>query len=95
MMINLPATFHAKAGQESVLQSLLVGMLEPSQNEPGCLRYNLLKDSENPAIFMFQEQFTDKQAFDEHCQQAHFLNLLDRLEGLLEQEPTITFYDQL
>ena len=58
-MINLTATFHAKAGQESVLQSLLVGMLEPSQNEPGCLRYNLLKDSKNPAIFMFQEQFTD------------------------------------
>ncbi|EEX31689.1 hypothetical protein VIC_004639 [Vibrio coralliilyticus ATCC BAA-450] len=44
---------------------------------------------------MFQEQFTDKQAFDEHCQQAHFLYLLDSLEGLLEQEPTITFYDQL
>lgn len=94
-MINLTATFHAKAGQESVLQSLLIAMLEPTRNEPGCLRYDLLKDSSNSAIFMFQEQFTDKQAFDEHCQQAHFLNLLDSLEDLLEQEPTITFYDQL
>ncbi|MBN3573438.1 putative quinol monooxygenase [Vibrio neptunius] len=94
-MINLTATFHAKAGKESVLQSLLVAMLEPTRNEPGCLRYDLLIDSSNPAIFMFQEQFTDKQAFEEHCQQAHFLKLLDSLEGLLEQEPTITFYDQL
>ncbi|WP_159653453.1 putative quinol monooxygenase [Vibrio atypicus] len=94
-MINLTATFHAKAGQEQQLESLLVAMLAPTRQEPGNTRYCLFKDKENAAIFTFQEQFSDQAAFDEHCKQPHFTQLLASLDGLLEQEPKITFLEEL
>ncbi|TKF95783.1 antibiotic biosynthesis monooxygenase, partial [Vibrio sp. F13] len=45
--------------------------------------------------FLFQEQFADQTAFDAHCKETHFLNLLRGLNGLLEQEPDITFYHKV
>lgn len=94
-MINLTATFHAKAGQEQQLEALLVAMLAPTRKEPGNTRYCLFKDKDNAAIFTFQEQFSDQVAFDEHCKQPYFVELLASLDGLLEQEPTITFLEEL
>ncbi|WP_337969377.1 putative quinol monooxygenase [Vibrio pectenicida] len=94
-MINLTATFHAKPGQENTLKKLLVDMLIPTKNELGCIRYTLLRDKGNPSIFMFQEQFSDQAAFDSHCNEPHFLNLLDNLDGLLTRDPSITFFEQL
>ncbi len=94
-MINLTAIFHAKTGQEQALESLLVAMLTPTREEAGCEGYFLFKDKSNPALFMFREQFVDQNAFDEHCKQPHFIKLLNKLEGVLVQEPQITFYDEL
>lgn len=70
-------------------------MVQPTQNEVGCIRYTLLQEKGNPSIFMFQEQFINQAAFDAHCIEPHFLNLLDNLDGLLTKEPSITFFEQL
>lgn len=90
-MINITATFHAKKGQEASLEALLSAMLTPTRNEPGCISYRLFKDQTKLNLFIFQEVFSDQQAFDDHCQQPHFITLLQQLEGLLEQEPEISF----
>ncbi|AQS36137.1 hypothetical protein Sps_00948 [Shewanella psychrophila] len=90
-MINITATFHAKKGQEASLEVLLSAMLTPTRNEAGCISYRLFKDQTKPNIFIFQEEFSGQQAFDDHCQQPHFITLLQQLEGLLEQEPKISF----
>ncbi|WP_367986862.1 putative quinol monooxygenase [Vibrio sp. NTOU-M3] len=94
-MIHLTAHFYAKAGQENTLHQLLTAMLAPTRNETGCVRYCLFQDKADSRKFLFQEQFTDQAAFDAHCKEVHFLALLDNLEGVLEQEPQITFYEQL
>jgi quinol monooxygenase YgiN len=44
---------------------------------------------------MFQEQFKDQAAFDFHGQQPHFQALIANLDGLLEAEPEIRFYQEL
>ncbi|NRB41682.1 MAG: antibiotic biosynthesis monooxygenase [Pseudomonadales bacterium] len=94
-MINLTAKFHAKKGQEASLEALLSGMLTPTRNESGCIGYRLFNDQDNPNIFIFQEEFADQHAFDDHCQQPHFTSLLEQLEGLLEQEPEICLLSPL
>ncbi|MYM58070.1 antibiotic biosynthesis monooxygenase [Vibrio sp. OCN044] len=94
-MIHLTATLEAKPGHEDTLKQLLLDMVQPTQNEVGCIRYTLLRDKGNSSIFMLQEQFIDQAAFDTHCREPHFLNLLDNLDGLLTKEPSITFFEQL
>ncbi len=49
------------------------------------------KKLEDNTKFLFQEQFSDQQALDTHCQAPHFVSLLKNLEGVLA-EPNITFY---
>lgn len=94
-MINVTATFLAKQGQEKALETLLTGIIEPTRNEDGCLRYCLFQDEKQPQKFMFQEQFKDQAAFDFHGQQPHFQALIANLDGLLEAEPEIRFYQEL
>ncbi|ELA4929101.1 antibiotic biosynthesis monooxygenase [Vibrio vulnificus] len=92
-MIHVTAAFVAQAGKETQLQSVLTAMLEPTRNEQGCLRYVLLKDKNDATKFLFQELFADQAAFDFHCDQPYFHALLAKLDGLLAQEPEITFFE--
>ncbi|GLT17646.1 antibiotic biosynthesis monooxygenase [Vibrio zhanjiangensis] len=94
-MIHLTATFEAKPSKENTLKELLLSMIKPTQKEAGCVRYTLLRDSNNPLIFQFQEQFINQAAFESHCNEPHYLNLIDSLESLLVKDPIITFYEQL
>ncbi|EGR7966163.1 antibiotic biosynthesis monooxygenase [Vibrio vulnificus] len=92
-MIHVTAAFVAQAGKETQLHSVLTAMLEPTRNEQGCLRYVLLKDKSDVTKFLFQELFADQAAFDFHCDQPYFHALLAKLDGLLAQEPEITFFE--
>lgn len=94
-MIHLTAAFHAKTDSISELKQALEGMLEPTRNEPGCLRYQLFQDKNDPSQFLFQEQFADEAAFDSHCNTTHFQALLKEIEDLLVSEPKVTFFDQV
>tara|TARA_Y100001956_G_scaffold82217_1_gene102199 strand:+ start:3143 stop:3430 length:288 start_codon:yes stop_codon:yes gene_type:complete len=94
-MINLTAAFHAKEDLEQELHLLLSAMIEPTRKEKGCLSYRLFKNADDAARFTFQEQFVDQQAFDFHCQQPYFQDLLKQLDGVLREEPVITFYEEV
>lgn len=94
-MINLTAEFNAKPGSEQQLLSLLTALIEPTRNEPGCISYRLLEDSKLAGRFVFQEQFADQAAFDFHCQQPYFQQLISQLDGVLTQEPVITFFEEI
>ncbi len=94
-MINLTAEFVAKPGLEQELHALLTEMIKPTRSEQGCLSYRLLQDSNILGRFVFQEQFADQEAFDYHCQQPYFQNLISQLDAILNQEPVITFYQEI
>ncbi|MGR5232605.1 putative quinol monooxygenase [Vibrio sp. WZ-1] len=94
-MIHLTAAFHAKPEHALQLKQALEAMLEPTRNEAGCLRYQLFQDKNDSTQFLFQEQFADQAAFDQHCKTEHFQTLLASLDGLLLSEPKLTFYEEL
>ncbi|WP_394388297.1 putative quinol monooxygenase [Shewanella woodyi] len=94
-MINLIATFQAKTGKEIELKRLLLTMLAPTRNEPGSVSYKLFNVRDDSTTFIFQESFANQAAFEEHCQQPHFTQLLTQLDGLLEHEPEIKFLELL
>ena len=94
-MIHLTAAFHAKTDTITQLKQALEAMLEPTRNETDCLRYQLFQDKNDPSQFLFQEQFADQAAFDAHCNTAHFQSLLAEIDGLLVNEPTITFFNEI
>jgi quinol monooxygenase YgiN len=56
----------AKPGKEEQLKRNLSAVVEPSRQEPGCLRYELFEDRSDPALFVFVEHWASLEAQNEH-----------------------------
>ncbi|MGK8201596.1 putative quinol monooxygenase [Burkholderia cepacia] len=64
--LHIVAVLYAKAGHEARLRTRLAELVEPSRQEHGNLRYELLIDEADPRRFVFVEQWEDAQAHARH-----------------------------
>src|SRR6266567_8072258 len=46
--------------------------LHSEADEPGCLRFNVLQDTEDPAVYFFYEVYRDQAAQEAHRATPHF-----------------------
>ena len=68
-VVSTPAASH----QTNVTQTAkAVGGRRPRREEPGCLRFDLLRDSSNLNKFYFYEVYVDTAAVDNHKATPHF-----------------------
>jgi quinol monooxygenase YgiN len=74
--IILNVHMEAVPGREQDLERELRALLAPTRREPGCVAYELHRDPEDPAKFMFFEKFKSQAALDEHVNAPHFRNFL-------------------
>ena len=75
--IILNVHMEAVPGREQDLERELRALLAPTRSEAGCLTYELHRDPENPAKFMFFEKFKNQAALDEHVNAPYFKNFLN------------------
>lgn len=90
--IHIVARFIAKPDTIKGLQTVLEALLTPTRQEPGCHRYLLLHNQQNPADFTFVEEWADEAAIDQHLQSAHLKKALTDMTGLLAVQPDIQRY---
>ncbi len=93
--VTVVATFEARPGQENALRNALTGLVAPTRQEAGCLNYDLHVLPENPARFLFHENWTTKAALDTHLQSAHIQALLPQLDQLCVAPPVIEIWDRI
>jgi quinol monooxygenase YgiN len=93
--LTVVATFQARPGRESELRVALAGLLAPTRQEPGCLHYDLHQAAQEPAKFLFHENWTDKAALDAHLKSSHIQKLLPRVDELCVAFPQITFWERI
>jgi quinol monooxygenase YgiN len=80
------AHFTAKPGKEEELSTFLRGLVEPTRREPGCIRYELNQDLDEPATFSFVETFADRAGFDAHCRMPYIDKLFEALKLLVAEQ---------
>jgi quinol monooxygenase YgiN len=80
------AEFTAKPGKEQDLSTTLQAMVAQTRLEPGCLRYELNQDLNEPAVFTFVEAYADRRAFDDHVNKPYLRRLLEALPELVEKQ---------
>jgi len=73
----------------------LLSLVEPSLKDPGCLNYDLHQSVDNPALFLFHENWMSKQHLDKHLQTPHVQALLLKLAQLLAEPAEITLWEKL
>lgn len=67
----LAALFTARPGCEAALAEEAAKMVGPTRAEPGCLRYDLVRDLKNPAVIAFLETWEDPAALEAHRHTPH------------------------
>ena len=93
--ITVVATFQARPGKESELKSALIGLVAPTRQEAGCINYDLHALPEDPAKFLFHENWTSKAHLDTHLRSPHIKALLPRVEELCMALPEIKLWEQI
>ena len=93
--ITVVATFEARPGKENELRNALIGLVAPTRQEAGCLNYDLHVLPEQPAKFLFHENWTTKAALDVHLQSPHIQALLPRVGELCVAPPEITIWNRI
>ena len=93
--ITVVATFQARPGKETELKNALIGLVAPTRKEAGCLNYNLHASPEDPAKFLFHENWTSQAHLDAHLKSAHIATLLPRVDELCVAFPEIKIWEKI
>ena len=93
--ITVVATFLAKPGQEAKLKKSLISLVAPTRKEPGCINYDLHVSPDNPAKFLFHENWTSRAHLNAHLQNTHIQVLLPRLDKLCFGMPEIKIWEKI
>jgi len=93
--LTVVAQIKAKPGAESQVRRELLSLVVPSRKDPGCLNYDLHQALDNPALFLFHENWTDEAHLEQHLQKPDLKAVLARLEQLMAEPPQITLWKKI
>jgi quinol monooxygenase YgiN len=93
--ITVVATFQARPGKEAELKKALIGLVAPTRQEAGCINYDLHHSPEDPAKFLFHENWTSRAALDAHLANTHVQALLPRVDELCAAFPEIKIWEKI
>jgi len=77
------------------LKSLLLSIMEPTRQEPGCIKYELLQNQADPTDFTFVEEWESSDLLELHLASNHIQEAVMKLEGLAVAPPDIRRYKLL
>ncbi|WP_369988201.1 putative quinol monooxygenase [Pseudomonas xanthosomatis] len=69
--------------------------VEPSRQEPGCIEYHMLRDQQDPSLFVFFEVWADQAALDVHSNLPHMQAFFEKRMDYLERDFDIQKVDML
>lgn len=77
------------------LKSLLLSIMEPTRQEEGCIKYELLQNQADPTDFTFVEEWESAALLDQHLASTHIQAAVHKLDGLAVAPPDIRRYELL
>ncbi len=77
------------------LKSLLLSIIEPSRQDEGCIKYELLQNQADPTDFTFVEEWESAGLLEVHLASTHLQAAVQQLDGLAVAPPDIRRYELL
>jgi quinol monooxygenase YgiN len=87
--VHVFAILTAQPGKEQILRDALLGLIEPTKKEPGCISYMLHEDPKTPTTFYFFEIYKDQPATDFHMNSPYLAAALEKVGPILAGTPMI------
>jgi quinol monooxygenase YgiN len=94
MSLPIQVTARHWARPETVdnVRRILLGLIEPSRAEPGCLKYELLQNADDSTEFTFIETFANDEALKVHAAAPYITGLAPRLKELVARPSEVSRY---
>ncbi len=80
-MLTIVANIHANPDQIDRVRAELEKLIPITQAEEGCIQYDLHQDNENPAHFMFYENWESRELWQAHMNAPHLAAYQKATEG--------------
>jgi quinol monooxygenase YgiN len=93
--LTVVAQIKAKPGKEAEVRQELLSLVAPSRKDSGCLNYDLHQALDNPALFMFHENWTSEAHLERHLQKPDLQAVLARVKQLAADPPQVTLWKQI
>jgi quinol monooxygenase YgiN len=90
--IHVIARHRARPETIEEVRRILLSLLEPSRAEPGCLKYELLQNADDPTDFTFVETFASDDALKEHAAAPYIAGLASKLQDLVARPAEVCRY---
>jgi len=82
--LTVVAHITAKSDKINFVKSELEKLIPITRAEEGCLQYDLHQDHENPAHFMFYENWQSRDLWLKHMNAQHLKDYVAATEGAVE-----------
>lgn len=79
--LTIVARIEANPDQVERVKAELIKLIEPTRQEEGCLQYDLHQDNNDPAVFVFYENWVSRELWQAHMENTHLQAYVAATEG--------------
>ncbi|MEP5758211.1 MAG: putative quinol monooxygenase [Litoreibacter sp.] len=83
--LKIVANIKAYSDKIDLVKSELIKLIATTRNEEGCINYDLHQDNENPAHFMFYENWETRELWQTHMGAPHLTAYIEATNGAVEE----------
>ncbi|MEM7226648.1 MAG: putative quinol monooxygenase [Pseudomonadota bacterium] len=85
MTLTIVANIEAVPGKEDLVRAELEKLVAPTRAEPGCQQYDLHRNNDDPAHFLFYENWESRELWQDHMNSPHIAAYVAATEGAVEK----------
>ncbi|NIA68597.1 antibiotic biosynthesis monooxygenase [Pelagibius litoralis] len=82
--LTIVANINARADKVELVKAELQKLIVITRAEDGCIQYDLHQDNENPAHFLFFENWESRELWQTHMNAPHLAAYMAATEGAVE-----------
>lgn len=82
--LTIVANIRARPDKTGLVKKELEKLIDITRSEEGCLQYDLHQDNEDPAHFMFYENWESRELWQTHMNARHLKDYMAATEGAVE-----------
>ncbi len=83
--LTIVANIHAKSDKVELVKAELQKLVATTRAEDGCIQYDLHQDNEDPAHFLFFENWESRELWQVHMGAPHLAAYLAATDGAVEK----------
>jgi len=83
--LTIVAHIRAKADSVDFVKAELLKLIDTTRAEQGCINYDLHQDNDQPAHFLFHENWESRELWQTHMANTHLAEYMRATEGKVDE----------